>query len=84
MSNYFDLLPCPFCGSSDVRAERAHSDGYHVACWGCGVRTRSVDLPDRWPVEWDEIPEDEDDYKKTIEERLCEVAVNVWNRRVKQ
>ena len=37
----YDLLPCPFCGSTNVEVEGDHESGYRVVCKECGGRTPS-------------------------------------------
>lgn len=62
------LLPCPFCGSSDlkrgVRDEPGHGGGWpypYIQCNGCGAR-----VEDHAPGNWSQKPEE------------------TWNRRASQ
>jgi len=68
------LLPCPFCGSSNIEAGVESSSSYHVRCYGCGARTKPMNLPSYWDC----------DKYGDVEDHLIKKAVKAWNKRVKK
>ena len=68
------ILPCPFCGSTDVSVEQGDTFRWRVAiCRGCGARApevRAQTMGDGSPNEW--------------EERAVADAIAAWNTRAQR
>lgn len=69
-----DLLPCPFCGSTDVWCGQASATSRKVWCQNCGAQTKDLHLP--WANK----------QGRTILQLWKELdrqATGLWNRREK-
>lgn len=77
----YRLRRCPFCGGKASLIEcRAYiAEGYRVHCTGCKVSTSGVYI-DRPQLSCDGPIET----TRYTREQAAEVAVNIWNRRVRR
>lgn len=46
-----NYLPCPFCGTSDIRTMRSETL-YYAMCWGCNARTGCANTEDEVIEGW--------------------------------
>lgn len=91
-----DLLPCPFCGSTDaLRLKNTHTASFWVSCseedGGCGAKASGQFFPGpsrRTRFCYDpEAPEGSTFYARTLGElhpeyrRAAKSAIAAWNRR---
>src|SRR3954470_12238446 len=72
------LLPCPCCGSSDVKAGPASADSSRVRCFNCGLQVR-VEVPNEWPP--DLMLFKRADALLEMDRRAQAEAAARWNRR---
>ncbi len=82
------LLPCPFCGNTELYAGHAESLAMEVACFyttpggrkmkGCGARVR-VAKPDKWPKEMPDLRSHE--VLDWVAQWTLDEAVRRWNTR---
>ena len=89
-----DLLPCPFCGGSDIRVNGSRSS--FVQCGGCGAESRAEDddraaiaawnrRADDWQPSWGDlvaeaqkIVEDKTVFRRFIDGPPLSNDVAVW------
>jgi len=85
--------PCPFCGCESIYIGVESAMSYYARCNECRARTKSVELPDRWPPEElgpipDEIGEQgeckDGTYWGTVENYLLDIVAKAWNRRTEE
>lgn len=67
-----ELLPCPFCGSSDAEMGSIYAPAYWVSCQSCGAAAYGVA---------GQCESKADQRSRRLHEESARSAVAAWNRR---
>ena len=84
-----EVLPCPCCGSTNLKLGAESVSSYDVCCLDCGIRTSPVSIMDEWLEEpWDSLLDDKkhkgisfDKYEKLTAKVCIRKALESWNCR---
>jgi len=74
------LLPCPFCGGTDLWAGVMSADSYGVSCRGCGAKM-ARGTPDKWPRGVFKKGDSDSQNFVRLHKRVLDQAVVAWNTR---
>lgn len=84
-----ELIPCPFCGSTPIFPDPTEVFGtcYDAGCEECGIASVSLQITDYFDYPKNDVYNSWD--KKSLQygikyiEKVKNIAVNMWNKRVK-
>lgn len=64
------VLPCPFCGSTDIELCNTHAPSYWLECQGCGAQAHGEGFGDKGQN------------TKAAHVKAAKSALAAWNKRV--